>query len=278
MVKKNRVNIKQIAVNFRFKNLVKQSSFDDRKMEKFLDAMEILINKYSIPSSDAASLLFSIIETMLRENIEPRKLKEEIKSQIAELREIGNQIETSKKILEETKATAEEQRKKLKEKQKDLDQFHEISMLLEVYKYPEISTEYGALVRAMIEFKKLGYDPKVIVSKYEEFESLTKANEELEAKLKDSEQLLQHYRRKSAEKEAKWKDRGIAFEIFARLIKNGLKEEDIFMAVNVLKNDFPQSEIKPLLDDIRTYGNIAAAKSKLKREYEEENEALFEDY
>ena len=48
------------------------------------------------------------------------------------------------------------------------------------------------------------------------------------------------------------------------------------MVVHVLKNDFPQSKIKQLTEDIRTYGNIAAAKWKLKRAYEAETEFLLE--
>ena len=124
----------------------------------------------------------------------------------------------------------------------------------------------------MIDIKKLGYDPKIIVSKYHEFESLAKAIEELKAKLRESESILQHYRRKSDEEEARWKDHGNAFEIFTRLIKDGLKAEDIFMVVNVLNNDFPENGIEQLIEDIRTYGNIAAAKWKSKREYEGESE------
>jgi len=272
IAKKNGVNIKHIAANLRWKNLIKQSSLDDRKVEKLLDAMDALFNKYSIPPSAAANQFYSIIETMLRENKEPHKLEEEIKSKIIELREIDSQIETSNKLLEETKARVEEEQKRLKIKQKDLDQFQQISQLLELYEYPEFSSEYDAVTRAMIDIKKLGYDPKIIVSKYEEFESLAKANQELEAKLRESERILRHYRRKSDEEEARWKDRGNAFEIFTRLIKDGLKVEDIFMVVNVLKNDFPQSGINQLIDDIRTYGNITAAKWKSKREYEAESE------
>ena len=55
------------------------------------------------------------------------------------------------------------------------------------------------------------------------------------------------------------------------LIKDGLEAEDIFMVVHVLKNDFPQTGIEQLIEDIRTYGNITAAKWKSKREYEEES-------
>jgi regulatory LuxR family protein len=268
VVKKNEVKIKHIATNLRWKNLIKQSSLDDRQVEKLLDAMDALFNKYSIPPSAAANQFYSIIVTMLREHKEPLKLEEELKSKISELREIDNQIETNNKLLEESKATVEEEQKILKIKQKDLDQFHQISQLLEMCEYPEISTEYGAVTRAMIDIKKLGYDPKIIVSKYEEFESLAKANQKLKEKYLEAEGMLRHYKHKLDEEEARWKDRGNAFEIFTRLIKDGLKVEDIFMVVNVLKNDYPQSGIKQLIEDIRTCGNISAAKWKSKREYE----------
>lgn len=268
------MSIKNLAANLRLKNLIKQISLDDRKVEKFLDALDALCNKYSIPPTAAANLFFSIIETMLRENKEPHKLEEEIKSEISELRRIDSQIETSNKLLEENKATVEEEQKRRKIKQKNLDQFSQISQLLEIYQYPEISEDYGNLIRAMIDIRNLGYDPKNIVSKYEKFESLIKASEKLEAKLRESEEALQHYRHKLDEEEIRWKDHGNAFEIFTRLIKDGLKVEDIFMVVHVLKNDFPKSEIKPLTEDIRTYGNIAAAKWKLKREHDADTESL----
>lgn len=110
-------------------------------------------------------------------------------------------------MLEETKASVEEEQKRLKVKQKNLDQFIQISQLLEVYQYPEISEEYGNLIRAMIDIRNLGYDPKIIVSKYEEFESLVKANEKLneklKAKLQELEEVMQHYRRKSDEEEVR---------------------------------------------------------------------------
>ena len=127
----------------------------------------------------------------------------------------------------------------------------------------------------MIDIRSLGYDPKIIVSKYEQFESLVKANKKLKAKLQESEKVMQHYRRKSDEEEIRWKDHDDAFVIFTSLIKAGLKAQDIFMVVHILKNDFPQSEIKQLTDDIITYGNIAAAKWKLKREYSADTESLF---
>ncbi|MDW0118988.1 MAG: hypothetical protein QOK64_00515, partial [Nitrososphaeraceae archaeon] len=266
------VKIKDIAANLRWKNLIKQSSLDDKKVEKLLDAMDALFNKYSIPPSAAANQFFSIIETMLRENKEPHKLEEELMSKISELREIDNQIETTNKLLEETKARVEEEQERLKIKQKDLDQFRQISQLLELREYPEFSPEYGAVARALADMKEMGYDPKIIVSKYKEFESLAKANQKLKEKNLEAEKMLRHYKHKLDEEQARWKDHGNSFEIFTRLIKDGLKAEDIFMAVNVLKNDFPQSEIKQLIEDIRTYGNISAAKWKSEREYEEESE------
>jgi hypothetical protein len=270
--KKNEVKIKDIAANLRLKNLIKQSSLDDKKVEKFLDAMDLLCNKYSIPPSVAANQFFSIIETMLRENKEPHKLEEELMSKISELREIDNQIETTNKLLEETKARVEEEQERLKIKQKDLDQFRQISQLLELRDYPEFSPEYGAVARALADMKEMGYDPKIIVSKYKEFESLAKANQKLKEKNLEAEKMLRHYKHKLDEEQARWKDHGNSFEIFTRLVKDGLKVEDIFMVVNILKNDYPQSGIEQLIEDIRTYGNISAAKWKSEREYEEESE------
>jgi hypothetical protein len=139
VVKKKEVNIKHIATNLRWKNLIKQSSLDDKKVEKLFDAMNALFNKYGIPLSAAANQFYSIIETMLRENKEPHKLEEELKSKISELREINNQIETSNKLLEESKATVEEEQKRLKIKQKDLINFAKSASFLKsitILKFP----------------------------------------------------------------------------------------------------------------------------------------------
>ena len=216
VAKKNEVNIKHIATNLRWKNLIKQSSLDDKKVEKLFDAMDALFNKYGIPLSAAANQFYSIIETMLRENKEPHKLEEELKSKISELREIDNQIETTSKLLEETKARAEEEQERLKINQKDLDIFRQISQLLELREYPEFSPKYGTVARALADMKEMGYDPKIIVSKYEEFESLVKANQKLKEKNLEAEEMLRNYKHKLDEEEARWKDHGNAFEIFTR--------------------------------------------------------------
>ena len=93
--KKNNVSISQIAANLRWKNTIKQMALDDKKMETFLNTMDMLGNKHSIPPTALANLLFSVIEIMLRENIEPHKLDEVIKSKVSELKEINNKIQTS---------------------------------------------------------------------------------------------------------------------------------------------------------------------------------------
>src|SRR6476660_9658029 len=61
VAKKNGVDIKQIAANLRWKNKIKQWSLDDKKIEKFLDVMNMLFNKYTIPPATAANRLCSII-------------------------------------------------------------------------------------------------------------------------------------------------------------------------------------------------------------------------
>lgn len=47
--KKIGVNIKQMAINLRFQNLIARSSLDQRNMKIFFDAMDALCNKFSIP-------------------------------------------------------------------------------------------------------------------------------------------------------------------------------------------------------------------------------------
>src|SRR5437867_406871 len=274
VAKKNGVDIMQIAANLRWKNKIKQSSLDDRKIEKFLDGMDILFNKYSIGTSTAANQLFSLIEITLRDNIEPHRLEEEIKSKIIELKRINAQIEIRDKLLGETKTRVEKEQERLRIKEKNLEQFGKVSRMLKLYECPEFSSEYAMLARAMIDFKSLGYDPKVIVSKYEKSESLTIMNEKKEAKLQQSEKILESYRSKLNEVEARSKDYENAFEIFNSLVKDGLSNEDIFMAVHILKNDFRKMDREQLLQDIRTYGSIAAARWKLQRGYEAETKSM----
>jgi hypothetical protein len=143
-----------------------------------------------------------------------------------------------------------------------------------LYKYPEFSTELFNVVRALADIHNLGYDAKVIVSQYAKLESLTKANEKLNRRLEGKVRELEIYKRKSDEEQARWKDYSKAFEIFIRLVKDGLKEEDIFTAVHILNNDFTPDRIKELLEELRTCGSIPAVKLKLKREYED-NDLLF---
>jgi hypothetical protein len=272
--KKNNVSIPQIAANLRWKNRIKQVGLDDKKIEMFLNTMDTLGNKHSIPPTVLVNQLFSLIEFMPRENKEAHQLDEELKSRISKLRELNNDIETSIKSLEETEATVEEKQKRLKIEDKDLDQFHEISDLLQLYKYTEFSTELFNVVRALADINNLGYDAKVIVSQYAKLESLTKANEKLKRRLQEKVRELEIHKRKPDEEQARWKDHNKAFEIFIRLVKDGLKEEDIFTAAHILNNDFTPDRIKELLEEFRTCGSIPEVKLKLKREYEE-NDLLF---
>jgi len=263
--KKNGVEIKQIAANLRWKNKIKQWSLDDRKIEKFLNVMNMLFNKYSIPPATAANRLCSIIEIMQRDNIEPDKLEEEIRSKNIELETINAQIEAKHKDLEKTYTKVEKKQTELRIKNKDLDQFHQLSQLLELFNYPEISTEYGMVVCAMINSKKLGYDPKAIVSLFGKSENLTKTIEKLEIKLQEMEDMLEFYIKRKNEEESRWNENQNAFEKFNSLIKDGLSAEDIFTVVHVLKNDFPDMDVPQIIKEIKTLGSIQAVRLKRQR-------------
>ena len=122
----------------------------------------------------------------------------------------------------------------------------------------------------------MGYDPNIMMSKYEESESLAKNIEKSKKEIQELEPILRGYRRKLDAYEVRWRDYGDAFEIFMRLTKDGLTPEDIFSVTHILKNDFSPSKIKKLKEDIRVYGSIPAAKSKLIREYEASDEFTFD--
>ena len=274
IAKKNGIDIKQIAANLRWKNEIKLAGLDDRKIEKFLDAMDILFNKYSIPSSTAAKQFYSLIETMIKHDIEPHRLEEEIKSKQDELLKIKAQVEDNEMLLQESTAKLDKEQASLRIKQKNLDQFCHVRNLLDLFGHYELSDEYATLARAMIDFKNLNYDPKDIVSKYEKMESLTRANEKLEEKLHRSEKILESYRRTQKEAETNWKDDYNAFQMFSSLIKDGLRKEDIFNVIHILHKDFPESAIPQLIDDVKTYGSLAASTWKSQREYDAENEIM----
>ena len=199
--KKTGVDIKQIAANLRWKNKIKQSSLDDRKIERFIDAMDILFNKYNIAPSTAEKLFFSLIETMLKKNLEPHRLEEEIKLKLTELETITAQIQANDKLLEESNAKLDKEQASWKIRQKDLEQFREVRLHLDLYGHSELSGEFAALARAMVDFKNLKFDPKDIVSKYENMISLSNANEKLDAKLQRSEKVFESYKRKQEEEE-----------------------------------------------------------------------------
>ena len=268
--KKNRVDIKQIASNLRYQNKIKQSSLDERKIEKFLDAMSMLFNKYGISPTTAANQFFSLIETMLKHNIEPHRLEEEIQLQQNKLEMIKNQVETNENVLEESRANIEKEQTRLQIKQKDLQDFRKVRQMLNLFGdlTNEVSSKYGDFARAMMDIKNLGYDPKVIISKYDNMLSLTSANEKLEAKLQKSEKIFEAYRRREEEEKARWKDNYNAFKIFEGLVKDGLKPEDIFTLVHIIKNDFPQDAISQIKEDINTYGSLSASAWRLKRQDE----------
>ena len=275
IARKKGVSIKQLAANLRWKNEIKKSGLDDKKVEKFLDAMDMMFNKYGITPTAAASKFYSIIEIMLRENIEPHKLEEEIKSKSTELQEKNALIEAANELLLESRAKVEKERMRLKINERDLELFQKISSLLELYGYSEISSEYSNVVRAMIDFKDLGYDPKVIVSKYEAVERLTSAIEKLKVKLQKLEEIHESYRRMQKDQETEWKGHFDTIKILEALIKDGLRKEDIFTAVHLINQDFPKSNMSQIMEDLRTYGSLAAAAWKLERERDAENEVLF---
>jgi hypothetical protein len=272
--KKNGVSYKQMAANLRFKNEVTKACLDDRKVEKFLDAIDALCNKYGLDPKIAANTLYSLIETMLRENIDPNTLDKAISAKNIELQEIDSKIVALNESLHKAREKVEKEKLRLEIEEKNLEQFKQISRLLDVYDSPEISSEYGNVVRAMIDFKGLGYDPKLIVSKYERVQTLTSAIATLELRLQKSEKVLKSYSHIIKDEENRWKGHFDTIRTFEDLMRAGLRKEDIFTTVDLIKRDFPGNSISHIFKDLHTYGSLAAATWKMEREEDAKNAFL----
>ena len=104
------------------------------------------------------------------------------KIRVSRLREIDSQIETSNRLLEKTKATVEEEQKKLKIKQKNLDS---LAKSVNFLKYINILKfrEYGNLIRAMIDIRSLGYDRRSLFLNMKNLKAC-KSNKKLKANCK----------------------------------------------------------------------------------------------
>jgi hypothetical protein len=85
---------------------------------------------------------------MLRDNIDPDRLEVEIKTKNVEM-------EMRIRNLEKTKKRVQREQEQMKVKEKNLQQFAEVSLILDMYEVPELSIEYGNLAGAMIGIKNL---------------------------------------------------------------------------------------------------------------------------
>jgi hypothetical protein len=84
------------------------------------------------------------------------------------------------------------------------------------------------LARAIGEFKKLGWDAKTIVTKYEQEVDLEARIKKQEAKIRRYEVVLEDLYHKNAEEKRKWGIRMDAVQIFNKLVESGVKPDEIF--------------------------------------------------
>ena len=266
IVNKNGIDLKEVAANIRWKNRVKLMSLDEEKIEKLLDAMELLFKKNDVDPQTAADCIYSISVIMLKNHIQPDRLKEEVESKNEELVATNKKIKEKNKLLEDSNTKIDSMLIKNNLKEENINLFLKISEVLELYGLD--TPEFFKLGRAIKDFKSLGWDVNHIISQYEEIESLKNTKEKLEKKIQKYELILEKYRRMQREEESRWSIHHHAFNIFSNLIAGGLRPEDIFKICLILKNDFSENLISELIEDIHTYGSISSARIKIEREYE----------
>jgi hypothetical protein len=173
IVNKNGISLKEVAANTRWKNMVKLMSLDEEKIEKLLYAMDFLFKKNEVHPQTAADCFYAISVIMIKNHIQPDKLKEEVESKNEELLATNKKIKEKKKLLEESNTKIDSMLIKNNLKVENINLFLEISEVLELYGLH--TSEFFKLGRAIKDFKSLGWDVNHIISQYEEFESLKNA-------------------------------------------------------------------------------------------------------
>jgi len=273
IVNKNKTTLKQIAANLRWKNAIKLRGLEENKVEKILDLMDSIFNKNNIPPGTAADLLYSSIPYLLKNQLDPNRLEQEIQTKKKELESINDDIKSNSDLLEKTDAKLKAQLAKSRFTEKTLDKLSDLCQALELYKL-DVSELFN-LARMIEEFKKLGWDPKAILAKYDQELNLESGIEKAESKIKRYEAVLEDLHRKQTDEKRKTANYHEAIQMFNHLVESGLKPEDIFKTSYILKNNFTPETISQLIEDIETYGSIAAARVKLERDHQNENaEAL----
>jgi uncharacterized protein YajQ (UPF0234 family) len=262
-VNKNKTTVKQIAANLRWKNAIKLIGLDDKKVEKILDLMETILNKNNIPPATAADLLYSSIDLIMKNQLDPDRLEEEIKAKKNQLESVKEEIRLENAKLEKLRVKSEAQLEKSRLTSKTLDMLNNLSPVLNLYDLDVV--DLLQLPRIIEGFKRLGWDTTTIIDKYKKEEDLELGIKKQGTKMKKHEAVLEDLYRKRMEEERKWGIYSNGIQVFNKLVKSGLKPEDIFNASYVLKSNYTPETISQLLEDIDKYGSIAAATVKLER-------------
>jgi hypothetical protein len=268
-VNKNKTTVNQIAANVRWKNAIKLRGLDDKAVEKILDLMETILNKNNIPPATAANLLYSSIDIIMKNQVDPDRLEEEIRVEKNELDSVKEEIRVENAKLEKLRLKSEAQLEKSRLTSKTLDMLNNLSTVLNLYDLEVI--DLLQLPRIIEGFKKLGWDTTTIIDKYKTEQELELGIKKQESKMKKHEAVLEDLYRKRMEEERKWGTYCNGIQAFNKLVESGLKPEDIFNVSYVLKNNYTPETVSQLLEDIEKYGSIAAARVKRERDYLNEN-------
>lgn len=263
LVNKNNTTVKQIAANVRWKNAIKLRGLDDKAIEKILDSMETILNKNNIPPATAANLLYSSIDIIMKNQLDPDRLEEEIRVKKNELDSVKEEIRVENAKLEKLRLKSEAQLEKSRLTSKTLDMLNNLSPVLNLYDLEVI--DLLQLPRIIEGFKKLGWDTTTIIDKYKTEQDLELGIKKQESKMKKHEAVLEDLYRKRMEEERKWGIYCNGIRAFNKLVESGLKPEDTFNVSYVLKNNYTPETVSQLLEDIDKYGSIAAATVKLER-------------
>jgi hypothetical protein len=154
--------------------------------------------------------------------LDPDRLEEEIRIKKNELALIVDHIKVNNDILEKSNSNLQSELAKSKFTQRTLNKLSDLFKALDLYDLD--LSELLQLPRVMVEFKKLGWNAKTIVAKYEQEVDLEGCIKKQESKMQRYEAVLEDLYRKNTEEKRKWGSYLNALKISNKLVESGVSQ------------------------------------------------------
>jgi len=256
--RKEGIPIRQLASNLQYVNAIKRKGFEKNKIESLLQAVNsIFTEDASISPQLAAKLVHQICNMILKYNVAPNKLAEQLESKYRELDDINEKIKENKNQLAESEY---EKNVTLEKNNSTLEQVEQFANTKEELEGLGIDIRNLVhIVNIFTNVRELGWRPRRIITQMKKYNSIRNKKALLEQECDVLESNLEAYRKKH-EEERKYFNWFYASKIaFDKLLSMGVKPDHIYRIHEIVSRHSPALSLDELVNDIDTYGAVKSA-------------------